>query len=389
MTTLWADNKSTNTFQVEMFDGAGRSKKVATSPDILTYTVGLTFTEPPLTHSLGVALANNEFEPLLEKGTLLPAHKRKLFHTTVNVRRGQKGDLIRIVVMEGESRRADRNRSVSILEIPSAMVKRDVPAGSEVEVTIDIDRSRLVKTKAFIPILDDEFDNVIPMQPDDNKFDPKTFGQELEKEKKRLVMTQEKAKATGDEHALDALQRIEQEEMVEQVDAALAAAADDADDAKKCQNRLLALRKGIDDMEDALEWPALVLEAEKLISAGKEIVQQHGTADERHTLQAEEAQIRSVFQSHDPELLKHKIENYRMAVLRILQRKGILQVVYFQQLCDLKAEMRDQTQAQQLISEGLRAMNINDADRLQAINRQLAGLLPTPPAPPDISTVIR
>ena len=390
MTTLWADKKSTNTYQVELFDGTGRLKKVVTYPDSLTYTVGLTFTDPPLTHSLGVALANNEFLVFLEKGTPLPAHKRgEPLHTTVNIRKGQKGDFIRIPVMEGESPRADRNRRITILEISSAQVKRDVPAGSEVEVIIDIDRSRLVQTKAYIPLLDEEYENVISMQADDNKFDPKAFGQVLEKEKERLEATREKAKATGDEHALGALQRIDQEQMVQQADAALAAASDDADDAKKCQNRLLDLRKAIDVMEDALEWPALVLEAKKIISSGKEIAQQHGNADERRILQSEEAQIRSALQTHDSELLKHQIESYRMAIYRILQRTGVLQVIYFQSLCDRKAEMRDQSQAQQLISEGLRAMNTNDADRLQAINQQLAELLPTPPAPPDISTVVR
>jgi molecular chaperone DnaK len=388
MTTLWADKKNTNTFQVELIDEVGQRKSVITDPERLTYTVGLTFTDPPLTHSLGVALANNDFLMFVEKGTPLPAHKREFLHTAVNIRVGQKGDLIRIPVMEGESLRADRNRKIAVLEISSDQIKRDVPAGSEVEVTIDIDRSRLVQTKAYVPILDEEYESVISMEAEEGKFDQKEFGVELDKEKKRLASVREKAKATGDEHALAALQKIEEEQMVQQADEAYAAATDDADDAKKSHHRLLDLRKEIDVMEDALEWPALVFDAEKLISSGKEIAQQHGNADERRLLQSEENQIRRCLETHDAELLGHQIESYRMAVLRILQRTGILQVIFFQNLSDRKAEMRDQTQAQQLISEGLRAMNTNDSDRLQAINRQLADLLPEPPRPPDISTVI-
>lgn len=388
MTTLWAGDKVTNTYQMELFDEKGRFRKVVTSPESLTYTVGLTFADPPLTHSLGVALSNNVFQPLIVKGTPLPAHKRQVLHTTVNVRKGQQGDLIRIIVMEGESLRADRNRRISVLEIPSDLVKRDVPAGSEVEVTIDIDRSRLVQTKAYIPILDYEFDNVIPMQPDDDRFDSQEFGRVFEKEKERLRAAQEKAKATRDEPALAALQRIEQEQMIQQVDNAFAAATDNPDDAKKCQNRFLDLCKEIDAMEAALEWPALVLEADKVISAGNEIAQQHGNIDERLILQAEEAQLRTVLKTHDAKLLSHQIESYRTVVLRMLQRTGVLQVAFFQNLCEHQAEMRNQSLAQQLISEGLRAMNLNDPDRLQTINRQLAELLPVPPTPPDMSTVI-
>ena len=388
MTTLWADKKNANTYQVALVDAAGRSKMVMTDPETLTYNVGLTFTDPPLTHSLGIALANNEFKAFFEKGAPLPVHKRDIFHTAVSIRKGEKNNSLRIPVMEGQSLRADRNRRIGTLEIPAEHIKRDVPVGSEVEVTIDIDRSRLIQTSAFIPILDEVFESVIPMEADDTKFDPKELTQELQKEKERLANVREKAKTTGDERAKEALQKIEQEQMVEQADAALAAASDDADDAKKCRNRLLDLRIAIDSTEDALEWPALVLSAEKIISAGKEIAQQHGNADEKRILESEEAQVRNALLTHDPELLDHQIESYRMAIFRILQRTGVLQVIFFQNLCERKAEMRDQTQAQSLISEGLRAMNTNDKDRLQAINHQLSDLLPTPPKQPGIGDLI-
>jgi molecular chaperone DnaK len=380
MTTLWAEKKGANIYQVELLDNTGHQQKVLTDPGSLTYTIGIINTDPPLTHTLGVALVNNEFEVFIKKGTPLPAKRVDvLLHTTVNVHKEQKGDLIRILVMEGESPRADRNRRVAVLEIPSNKIKRDVPAGSEIEITIDIDPSRLLKTSAFIPILDDIFEDVIPYNPDENKFDPKVFGEELKKEKERLANMQEQTRATGDEKALLAAQRIEQEQMVQQVDAAFAAASDDADDARTCKNLLLDLRKAIDEIEDALEWPALVLKAEKLISEGQEIGQKHGNPEERRTLQSEETQLRRAMQSHDTELLDHQIGSYRTTVLRILERAGILQVWDFQYLCDRKAEMRDQVRAQELISEGYRAMDANDSVRLRAIDRQLDELLPTLP----------
>ena len=51
--------------------------------------------------------------------------------------------------------------------------------------------------------------------------------------------------------------------------------------------------------------------------------------------------------------------------------------------------MRDQSQADQLIEQGHRAMNNNDYAGLKEVNRQLAALLPSPPPPPDLSTVMR
>jgi hypothetical protein len=121
----------------------------------------------------------------VEKGTPLPAHKRHILHTAFDAKRGQDGDPIRVPVVEGENqRRADRNRLIGTLSIAASRIRRDVPAGSEVEVTIDIDPSRLIRTKAYIPYLDEEFEAVLQFNPEVNPVDK--LKTDLAAEKKRL-----------------------------------------------------------------------------------------------------------------------------------------------------------------------------------------------------------
>ena len=65
---------------------------------------------------------------------------------------------IRIPVIEGENNAADRNHVVGFLEVLSSEIKRDLPAGSEVELTLKINESRIVAANIYVPILDEEFD---------------------------------------------------------------------------------------------------------------------------------------------------------------------------------------------------------------------------------------
>jgi len=375
MTTLWAEKGRPNTFQVELCDSTGRPCPVTTDPATLTYTIGLVITNPPLTHSVGVALVSNEVAWFLEKGTPLPARKRWVLHTAFEIRQGHEGDLIRIPVVEGSNARADRNRRVGSLEVHSQQVRRDIPVGSEVEVTMEIDESRLVRTKAYIPVIDEEFEEVMRIsggavpKPDD-------LSKEVAKEKQRLDEVRKQAQETPDPLALQHLQRIDAEHMVHDVEAALAAAPVDPDAAAKCASRLLDLRVAIDQVEAALEWPALVAEAERLMASAEDLVNEHGNAEHKRALQQRLAEVKNAIRAHDADLLRQRTNELRGLALRVLDEKGVLPVWRFQKMSEMKEQMRDRAQAEQLFAQGLRAVNSGDIDGLRAVNRQLAELLP-------------
>jgi molecular chaperone DnaK len=211
---------------------------------------------------------------------------------------------------------------------------------------------------------------------------------DFDREKQRLKEVRKKAEETRDTTAQDILNRIDRERMLHEVESSLAAASADPDAGQKAKNRLGDLRVALDQAEDAVEWPALVAEAERLISASKDAVREHGDSGDARTLENHEAEVKKATQTRDADILRKRVEELRGFVIRVLDRKGIMQAVWFRDLSNLKAQMRDQAMAEQLISQGQRAMNNNDVDGLRAVNRQLAALLPTPPPQPDISTVL-
>ncbi len=115
MVGLWATRGRPNIFKIELCDRAG--KVYPTSPEGLKYTMGVAPTAPPLIHSVGVALANNEVSLFMEKGVTLPRRQRKDLKSAIAIHRGVSGETIHVPVVEGDNSRADRNRLIGYLEI--------------------------------------------------------------------------------------------------------------------------------------------------------------------------------------------------------------------------------------------------------------------------------
>lgn len=55
-----------------------QGSRVKCSPDTFSYTVGMVITSPPLTHAVGVAMANNRPLWFFRKGEALPARKNEV-----------------------------------------------------------------------------------------------------------------------------------------------------------------------------------------------------------------------------------------------------------------------------------------------------------------------
>jgi molecular chaperone DnaK len=378
VTTLWAERGRQNVFLIELCDSWGT--KQPTVPDRLTYTIGLTVLETSTIHSIGVALANNEMAWFIPKGTPLPAHRREVLRTAIAVSRGQAGHVIKIPVMEGEKSRADHNQEIGKLEISAENIKRDVPAGSEIEVTVDMDASRLIRTKAYIPILDEEFEDVVNYQSYREKArDPEGLRRDLDGQQERLRQARQKAGELCDAQAQQVLARIDAERMVPEVETSLSASRGDRDAADKCEHRLLDLKSALDEVEDALEWPALVAEAEKELEVERKIVNNSEfgiTAQEKATFAALEREIRSALGTRDPDQLRRKVgELDRLGVTIMLRQPGWW-VAQLDHLEKRRSELSNPSLADDYIAQGRRAMHNNDLSGLQAAVRQLASLLP-------------
>ncbi|GHO63475.1 hypothetical protein KSC_023670 [Ktedonobacter sp. SOSP1-52] len=390
--SLWVKSGETNTYSVELRDSVGRICPSVTDPQKLSYTQGIVIANIPLTHSIGVALANNEVEWFLVKGQSLPARSQKTLRTAFEVSQGQAGGVIRIPVVEGESPRADRNRIIGRLEVTAQQVRRTVPVGAEVGITIDIDTSRLLRTKANIPLLDEEFEEVLHLGGQNITRDIAHLQQDLAEQKRRLskLKTQEKALLEKDTEEVSAfLQQIENEQVVREVESALAAAQTDPESLDACDKRLSDLKMVLDQAETALEWPNLIQETNRLLARAQEIMDEYGSREDKQHFQQCEDDIHKAIYTQNADVLQQRVGKLRELLTYVLDKHDILPQMWFEQLCGMKNNMRNQVQAQKLIDEGLRALQTKNIPALRSINQQLKILLPLSLPPTDISTLTR
>jgi molecular chaperone DnaK len=172
--------------------GASRAgAPVAMTPARITILHGLSVAKPPLSQSVGVMRADNSVSWYLRKGAVLPARNTVTHTTTVPLRRGESGDAIHVPLVQGESERADRNKVVGVLRIHAQHIDRDLPAGTEIEVTLAVDEFSRTTAKGYVPLLDRWFDEVARFEAQSKSAEQ--VGQGLAEQKERLKQLEEKA----------------------------------------------------------------------------------------------------------------------------------------------------------------------------------------------------
>jgi molecular chaperone DnaK len=373
MTNLWAAKGKVNTYEIELLDAAGC--KCATRPTRFTYSYGAATNDPPLIHSLGIATINNEMEILIAKGTALPAKKRVVHRTGMIHRKGPAGDSIKIPLIEGENvRRADRNRHIGTLLIKPDRFKRDLPALSEIEITLEVDSSRMLRARAYIPVLDEEFSEIIRFQQTTPALDK--LRTDLDEELERLASMRSKANRLEHGKALDILARIENERMAEDLESALDAARSDPDAADKCQNRLLDLKMAVDEMEYALELPALVNQVQHELAELDQVVEEMGTTQDKQRARLLEKEARDAIEQGEVDALWRKYRQVMREVDSLLWQKPTFLIHAYNVLDGLRDSMRDAKLADHLFDRARRAMDDHDNPALRAALQQLVGLLP-------------
>jgi molecular chaperone DnaK len=374
VTNLLAEKGKPNTFQIELRDASG--SKLETVPDRLTYTIGLSTTDPPLTHVVGIAMADNEVHAFFEKGTPLPARTRKVHRQVYHVHHGRAEESIKLPVVEGENARADRNQLIGYLEITGDKLRRDIPGGSEIEITIEMDQSRMMRVKAYIPVVDEEFESVAKLIIGTPAAD--TLVQSTQRERTRLESLQQKINDNEDSSAERILARVENEKMLEDVEATLVNARTDVEAAQECHKRLLDLKVALDQAEDAVEVPELLREANQLILWTEEIVASHGTDDDKKMFGVMRRDLEAAMQARlpDPYVIRRKIDEMSGLRFRLVGQDPSWWIGCVEYVKENSEKLSDQRQAELLFAQAHRSINDDDLDGLKSACRQLLSLLP-------------
>jgi len=370
---LLAEKRTQNIFTIELLDPTGR--RLVTVPDSIAYTIGMAISEQPFCNSVGVALANNEVEVYFGKGEPYPATKTiHDFHTTQALRKGETGDLLKIPVVEGENPTADRNRLLGHLPIHGTKVRRDVPAGSEVEVTLYAKEPGVILVKAYIPILDEEFE--ITLNYNDREVNQADLRRRYEAELKRLEALREQSNNAEDRRAFELLDSVEDGNTIETLENLLDAAEGDGIAAEQAETRLLEIIVKMDEAEDNLKWPALVAEASKALDELDTLIKEHGNEDQQERADKLREQAEELIRQKRDEPLRRSMKHVLDLHREVLFEQPGFWVGFFKHLIEQRDKMNDQITADRLFNQGQIFIECGNVQGLRSVVGQLLGLIP-------------
>ena len=371
---LLAEKSERNVYNIELHDPGGTRQK--TVPDHTVYTIGAVVEEQRLTHSIGVALKTNEVVWFFKEGAGLPQKKkeREPFHTAHAVKAGGEEMAISVPVVEGGNEAADRNRIVGTLDITPAMIKRDLAAGSEVELTLKIDESRSITVFAYIPILDEEFD--IHLDLTKTTVTHAALESDLEKEVKRLRSLIKKAEDANDHRVTATLEEIQSSALLVEIKKAVSAAKGDPVAAEEADKHLLELKLRLDEAERYVEWPTMVAKIKEWLEDLDKLVKQHGTDQQQERSDELAAEVTDIIAAKQIERLARRQKQVEALYFKVLFLIPAYWVNQFQRLEREREKFTNKEDADRMIEMGQNYLQQNNVDGLKNVVFKLWALLP-------------
>jgi molecular chaperone DnaK len=339
-----------------------------TDPPSISVTRGITASAAPLSRPLGVVYeegSESRVKTIIAKGTPLPARGTYDFRTTIALEPGGEIEIIRIHVVEGDSERPERNRNVGEIIITDEMVNRRVPAGVPVEVSVEVDESRLIRAHAYLSLVDKTFEAEWRSGAEDT--DPAMLDELVEAERERMSEVAAHVSSTATREIHEELRAVERNLAV--------ARAGDPDAGLVAFRELQAVQSRLDGLEKAQELPKAVAEAREESEMASGVVMEFG--DEGHR-----ARLQALIRDLDEAVNRNALSEIRRAGdklsrlrFELLVRQPGWWLGYFRYLSEDVRGWTDNARAQQLLREGRAQIVREDFPALQATTRELGGLV--------------
>jgi molecular chaperone DnaK len=363
--------RKASSFKIEARAADGAA--VVVSPSSITIVQGLTITDPPLSRSIGVALANDTVQVYFERGAPLPARRTFVHNTVESVAKGSGECVLRIPMVQGELPRAHLCRLVGSLEIRGTELSSSLPTGSPVEVTLEVDRSGVLRARAQITQLGQVFEGVAHLLVPEAS--PETLSAGLSSCTERLHALKGEAFRRGDAVAIKRLGASERELEGARADVQ-AALGGDADAAQKARRSLLEIDAMLDQAELDKSWPEMDERARQQVARAAHWVSLLGTAIEKRYLEESIEGVEKARKAREPAELERQLKVVRDLHTAAYYRDPSAWPAELTWLASRVDSATDLPRARALLAEGQQAAGRNDLAALRAAVEQLWKLLP-------------
>lgn len=371
----------TNTYWIYLFDKNGDTVKLDNDSFVITH--GLSVAGAPIPHSVNVVIAQkdplqnvvvNICKRIFEKGAMLPLkfisdEKGYEFKTSKKLKKGV-DDKLDIVLVEGESETPDRNSYLCDAVIEGNSLPYDLPEGTPITLTVDINESRTVSLAVYIPLID--LTAVQARTVKDQELDVKKIDYDLriQEEKARTVLHNVTSKEERD--------RINN--LIYSINTSLNNAQVDEDAKRKANKQLKDLKILLDEAEKEREMPQLIGEFNEIIQSTQKIINEYADDKDREEnnkqLNNLQTEGQNAISSNDKNLLIRINEQLHELKGKALFSNPTTWIYHFEKITEPGQKFTDDNQANYYKDKGRRAIESGDVEELKRCTRQLINLMP-------------
>ena len=358
-----------NNFSLLAEDSKG--KPVATEPKTFTIVQGLTLSDPPLSRSIGVALATGKVKVFIERGTPLPA-KRTFLQNTVETLSPKSGNALNIPIVQGERVRANYCRRVGNLVISSNDIDKPLNVGAAVEITIEVDKGGNMSASALLvdhnKTVAGVAELVMPsVEPDKLRVSAMKIQQALSSMQQDAFRSRDEALILR----LDKLGKLLQECHVD-----LKNCDENPDLCMRLQRNLMEVEADIDELQSKDELEELLNECSAMFLNAQGWVEEYGNDPEKKLLVSYQKKISVAFERQRKEELQRLIEQLTELRHSAYRRSPEFWVNVFNYYASRVNEASNIKAATKLVQKGRALIAKGKNTQLNPVINELADLLP-------------
>lgn len=380
----------TNIFEVVLFDDKGNI--LESEPSNFSVIQGSKIGSATLPYNVGIELKDKatgkvRFKTIkgLEKNQSIPAvGTRNGLKTQKQIRPGMDSDFIKIPVYEGEhaseGTRAIYNEHVTDIRISGADLPSLLPENSDVDLTVNIDRSEKITVTAYFPYLD--YSTEIEVDSTKISIETSWLANEIRKAKGSIAELKQDGNSDDGQ-----LKKIEAD--LNKIEKAFENNKNDVDGKQEVLTNLRKSLKVIDELNETTEWPKLeeTLKEEfyRLEKANTDL----GNDKTTQVVNQFRSQLEEVIKAKDVKLGNVLLEEIGSFFIQLTLIYQLINFIRSHNQHFGSYRWKDGNRARTLLNQGLQKIGENpDVEELHPIVISIIDLLPNDEKPSGDDTVL-
>ena len=365
--------KGQSVFRLTVRDSGGQS--IGCIPESFAITKGIEVPSSPLPAGCAVGLADGRAKIIIPGGRAMPCAPE--VYPAQFVRGLKKGaiDSLKVPFLSGDEPIADHNLCGTIVHIYGKDISRDLPPGSALEITIEVDESGVPHMRVFVPLLDQTFE---PSGRIELQFESADV---LDSRKEALIaeLNEIETKANGANLGSIAIaaSTLSVCDDFDEIDALTEKARNgDTVAAGQARRRLVDLAKKTNALSAQIDWPTTLADYNEAVDRVRKLAAESGDAIDRKTIDDVVKESAKAIDAKDTKMLSHCTAQLASIFIVIARKDPAFYVGVLEHLSQMEHRFPDRAAARRLFAEAAAAAQRRDASSLQSVVQQLWRMLP-------------